>query len=202
MRALILMAALVAAPAAMAQSVTLPSLFEVTGITDLLNVRAGPDTAQSIVGGLSADARDIEVVALDPSGDWGLVNTGEQVGWVALRFLAEQPGVWEPGTLPANLSCFGTEPFWSLRPEAGTLVYDTPEGGAQSFPLTVLDSGIPGDARRALVAGEGGPVATITPRVCSDGMSDRAFGLETLVILARDEGPQLRTGCCSIAPSR
>jgi uncharacterized membrane protein len=54
--------------------------------------------------------------------------------------------------------------------------------------------------RRALVSGEGGPTATIAPRVCSDGMSDRTFGLETLVILAGEAGPRLLSGCCSIAP--
>jgi uncharacterized membrane protein len=200
---LIALAATVVAVATAASAQTLPSLFDVTGVapSDLLNVREGPDTSETIIGRLAADARGIEVVTLDPSGGWGLINAGERAGWVSMRFLAEQPDVWAPGRVPAGLACLGTEPFWSLRPEGAELVYDTPDGGAQRFPLVALDTGVPGDVRRALVAGAGGLTATVTPRVCSDGMSDRVFGLETLVILEADGAPRLLSGCCTIAPN-
>jgi uncharacterized membrane protein len=202
MRTAVFVAALLAASAALAQPAVLPSLFDVAGIapTEVLNIRGGPDVSEPVIGRLAADARDIEVVALDPTGVWGLVNAGERAGWVALRFLREQPEIWRPGSLPAGLVCLGTEPFWSLRPEGDALVYDTPEAGPVSFPFTALDIGAPDDVRRALVAGETGPIAAITPRVCSDGMSDRAFGLEALLILGSEDGPRLRNGCCSIAP--
>lgn len=201
-RAAIVAAALLAGTAALAQPAVLPTLFDVAGIapTEVLNIRGGPDTSEPIIGRLPANAHDIEVVALDPTGLWGLVNDGERAGWVALRFLREQPEIWKSGSLPAGLVCLGTEPFWSLRPDGDVLVYDTPETGPVSFAFTALDTGAPDDVRRALVGADGGPTATITPRVCSDGMSDRAFGLEALVILAGDEGPWLQTGCCTVAP--
>ena len=142
------------------------------------------------------------MVALDATGRWGQVNTGERAGWVAMRYLDAEEGVWQAGSLPAGLACFGTEPFWSLRPGGGQAVFATPDGGEQTFALSAaLDTGIDGDPRRALAAsGAGGRLtATIAPASCSDGMSDRAYGLEIMLILEEPGDPRLFTGCCSIA---
>ncbi len=203
MKALALAAMLAAGPAA--ADPVLPMLYDVAGVGsgDALNLREAPDPRAPIVGTLAPDARAIEVVALDPTGRWGRVNAGEQSAWVALRYLQAEPDVWASGTLPAGLACLGTEPFWSLRPKAGTLVYSTPDAGEQILTLVAaLDTGVPGDPRRALV-GRGastGVTALITPGACSDGMSDRAFGLLVSVILGAPAAPSLLTGCCSIAP--
>jgi uncharacterized membrane protein len=182
----------------------LPGLFEVSGVApgDVLNVRAAPDAAAEIIGGLVAGATGIEVVGLDPSGRWGRVNTGERGGWAAMRYLAPGPDVWREGGLPASLRCFGTEPFWSLAPEGGAAVFATPEAPERRLALAaVLDASVPADPRRALIAeGEGMRlVATIAPGACSDGMSDRAFGL-TAAVVVEAEAPALLTGCCSVAP--
>ena len=76
-----------------------------------------------------------------------------------------------------------------------------PEAAQTLASVTALDTGIPGDVRRALILAEGKLriTATITPQSCGDGMSDRAFGLAAVVIV-EDDGPRLLTGCCSIAP--
>ncbi len=68
------------APAAAAPS--LPALFSVTGVGagDKLNVRAAPDPKAEVVGALAPDAEGIEVVGLDPTGEWGRVNVGEGAG--------------------------------------------------------------------------------------------------------------------------
>lgn len=195
--------ALVLAPAATAG--TLPSRFDVTGVSggDVLNVRADPTTAAPVIATLTADARGIEAVALDPSGRWARVNAGEGSGWVALRFLREEPEVWRPGALPASLRCFGTEPFWSLVPDGATARIDRPEG-SDSFALATLDLGLPADPRRVLLlrSEAATATATITPEACSDGMSDRQFGLAVLMVLEGADAPRLLSGCCSIAGGR
>jgi len=197
-----LMLAIALGPLAASAAGTLPSRFDVTGVRggDALNVRAEPTTAAPVVATLAADARGVEVVALDPSGRWARVNAGEGSGWVALRYLREEPDVWQAGTLPARLRCFGTEPFWSLVPEGATARIDRPEG-SMSFALAALDLDIPADPRRALLlrSEAATATATITPEACSDGMSDRLFGLAVLVVTEGTDAPRLLSGCCSIA---
>lgn len=43
--------------------------------------------------------------------------------------------------------------------------------------------------------------AVMVPMACSDGMSDRSYGLDVTVILEGRGEPQMLTGCCSIAPN-
>lgn len=193
---------LLAAPASATQEYILPTLFDVTGVRPVswLNIRSGPGTSNAVIGRLAHDATRIEVVAHDRTGQWGQINTGEGSGWVSLAYLAYRTDVWEAGSLPEGFACFGTEPFWSLDAAS----FSTPE--AQDQPITleaVLDSGIFRDPRRAIVAtgAEGRFTVTATPQACSDGMSDRAFGLAAMVVVeAEGASPQLLTGCCSVAP--
>jgi uncharacterized membrane protein len=177
----------------------------VTGVAgdDVLNIRHGPGTRYPVIGTLAPDARGIEVVAVDATGRWGEVNAGEQSGWVAMRYLAYRTDVWDWGSLPDSLHCLGTEPFWSFRPEAGTIRFSTPEeieGPAYDIEA-ILDSGVFRDPRRAILArsGEDRLFATITNAACTDGMSDRAYGLTAMVVRDRPEGPALLTGCCRLA---
>lgn len=183
----------------------LPGLYAVSGVAadDVLNVRAAPSAGAEIVGSLAAGTRDVEVTARDASGRWGRVNSGERSGWVALRFLGPGPPVWARPGLPPNLSCFGTEPFWSLALDSGALVFATPDAPEQSLALaTVLAPENRHAARRGLIAEAGGVrlTATIAPATCSDGMSDRSFGLEISAILEGRGAARMLTGCCSIAP--
>lgn len=195
----------VASPAAATQEYILPTLFDVTGVAaqDVLNIRAAPDARAAIIGTLSPLARDIEVVGHDDTGRWARINTGERSGWVALRFLAYQVDVWTPGALPPTLHCLGTEPFWSIRPGGDTLVFSVPDAPDTVMQIgQVLGTGVFRDPRRSVLAQ--GPSAAITavivPAACSDGMSDRSYGLDVTVILAAQGASQMLTGCCSIAP--
>ena len=199
------MLGLVTARAEATQEYFLPTLFDVSGVAvgDVLNVRTAPDASSAVIGSLAPDARNIEVVGLDRSGRWAQINTRERSGWVALRYLAYQVGVWDHGRLPESLRCFGTEPFWSLAARDSRLVLSLPDAPDLSLPLrSVLDTGVFRDPRRAILADEGAErlMLVATPKACSDGMSDRAYGLEATVVREGEGGTQMLAGCCSIAP--
>ncbi len=202
MRALVLILALalLPRPAAATQEYILPTLFDVTDVAadDVLNVRAGPGASFEVIGSLAPGATDVEVVS--ETGGWGRVNTGESSGWVSMRYLTYRTDVWEPGTVPGGFSCFGTEPFWSID----THRFATPEDPDKAIEtVAVLDSGVPRDPRRALISAGGDTRYTlsVTPQLCSDGMSDRLFGLGAMLVVEGEGQPEvLMTGCCSIAP--
>jgi len=194
-----------AAPAAATQEYILPTLFDVTGVAanDVLNIRAVPDASAGIIGTLSPDARDIEVVGYDETGRWARINTGERSGWAALRYLAYQVDVWTPGTLPPTLHCLGNEPFWSFRPWGDNMVFSTPDAPESLMRIEqVLETGVFRDPRRSVSAQSDSRrmTAVMVPMACSDGMSDRSYGLDVTVILEGRGEPQMLTGCCSIAP--
>jgi len=194
-----------ASPAAATQEYILPTLFDVTGVAanDVLNIRAAPSARAEIIGTLSPNARDIEVVGYDETGQWARINTGERSGWAALRYLAYQIDVWTPGTLPPTLHCLGNEPFWSFRPRGDDVVFSTPDAPESAMRIEqVLATGMFRDPRRSVSAqGENHRMtAVMVPMACSDGMSDRSYGLDVTVILEGRGEPQMLTGCCSIAP--
>lgn len=172
----------------------LPALYDVSGVAvgDRLNIRAAPSASAPILGSLAPDARGVEVVALAGEGRWAQVNTGEGTGFVALRYLrAEDAAPWT--ALETTLTCRGTEPFWALTydPAAGTVQFDTPEAKRS---LT-LRQAWPGDgtAPAALATDRG--FVTLEGRACSDGMSDRAYGIAAWVF--PPVGPVLG-GCCGL----
>lgn len=194
--------ATLAGPALATREYILPTRFDVVDVAadDVLNVRARPDARAEIIGTLAPDEENVEVVAHDASGRWGLVNVGERSGWVAMRYLDYRVDVWEPGALPDGLQCLGTEPFWSMRPEADRLVLATPETEETGTIIAILDTGIFRDPRRVVLAeGEDWQLtASLTAARCSDGMSDRAYGLEAMLVREDEAGASLLAGCCTI----
>jgi len=187
---------------ASAENRPLPDLFDITGVApaDTLNVRSAPDARAEIIGELGPEATDVEVTAIQ--GGWGRVNQGERSGWTAMRFLSRQDETWIAGAIPPALTCFGTEPFWSLGFEGQDLVWSDLDVTTGMAAAEALGGAIPGDVRRGLVAaGDRIEIhAAISPGTCSDGMSDRAFGLTAAIIVDEGGGPRLLHGCCSIAP--
>ena len=186
-----------------ASAQTLPAIYDVSGVAanDTLNVRSGPSTDHAVIAKLPPDAAGLEVVDSDKTGEWGLINTGEASGWVALRYMARQPG--QPATgLARNLACSGTEPFWSFSL--------TPDRKAE---MTRLDTTVPfADVlvvpsanrpdRHALFADGGDTVVTamVGRNQCSDGMSDRAYGLGIDLLVTDKTEVKVYSGCCSVAP--
>lgn len=192
-------------PAAATQEYILPTLFDVTDVApnDVLNIRAAPNVGAAIIGTLSPNARDIEVVGYDETGRWAQINAGARSGWAALRYLAYQVDVWNPGILPPTLHCLGNEPFWSFRPRGEMLVFSTPDVPESVMRIEqVLTTDMFRDPRRSVTAQSESRrmIAVMVPMACSDGMSDRAYGLDVTMILEGGGKPQMLTGCCSIAP--
>jgi uncharacterized membrane protein len=192
----VLLTLLLAAAPAAAQD--LPALYEVTGVAadDVLNVRAAPDAGSEALGALAPDATDVEVVALSADRGWGQVNlSGEASGWASMRFLSPQEGPpWWEASVP--LSCLGTEPFWSLGIEGESARWVTPEESPAPWAIDERTTtiGVPGILGLALENGFG----VIRPAECSDGMSDRAFGLQIDLFLHEGQGLTGYTGCCSL----
>jgi uncharacterized membrane protein len=204
-RGVVLAAGLLAAGGAAAQTLALPTLADVNpaaaGVT--LEVREGPSLEAAAIGALEPGAQGVEIVALDPTGNWGRVNLGEASGWIELGALTPRAEVWPEGGLPAGLRCFGTEPFWTVRPEGDALVETTPESETRMALTAALGTGAPGDLRRVLVGeAEDGTRITlvVAPEACSDGMSDRAFGVRADLVRGSPDGVAYLAGCCSIAP--
>lgn len=183
---------------------TLPGSYDVSGVAanDVLNIRAEPNARAPIVGTLPANAHMIEVVGRQ--GNWGLVNTGEGAGWAYLKYLTRRPGDdWFRVT--GTLRCFGTEPFWSLTlmPAQNTLRREEPGQPEHRLPLGTRQ----GEAGRATVsfgdAVSGGDLM-MEARACSDGMSDRRFGIAVIGRLrpglAGNSAESALNGCCSLQP--
>lgn len=183
--------------AALAQS--LPALHDVTGVGagDALNVRSGPGVGNGVIGTLAHDARGVEVIRTE--GNWGLVNMGEQAGWTSLRFLERRADGDLPNT--QRVVCSGTEPFWSLDIRQGqTAELRTPDTAV----VDVYNVGLFQKGQSALdkyvLRGVGGArevAVVVSPSYCTDGMSDREFGLDATVIVTGAQGPTY-SGCCSL----
>lgn len=202
---LIALLALLPMPA-LADDAPLPELFSVVGVAanDKLNIRTQPSSTAELAGQLDPDAKDIEVVASSADGEWAQINQGEISGWVARRFMQRSAESWKENQLPAHLSCYGTEPFWSMRYQPGKIVLAEPGKNDRVLELrSIMGRGFEKDRLRGVVAADDSErlTAIIQPALCSDGMSDRQLGLNATLILDHDDKePRLLSGCCSIAP--
>ena len=188
-----------------------PALYDVAGVAsdDVLNVRSEPGAAGDVIGALAPDATDVEVIR--PNGDesWGLVNTGEGTGWVSLAFLARQPGQWA-GSRPAVRQCFGTEPFWSLDYAEPAILLSMPDRADRAGLISGLfrsasriDRFVYSGSFFPTETGEQNVVLALRTEACSDGMSDRVYGIGVEMFLAGSGDPTengLWSGCCSLAP--
>lgn len=192
---------LVWATAAAAQS--LPAFYDVSGVAsdDVLNVRAAPGVGNTIIEKLTADARFVEVVAIDDKGEWARINVGERSGWVALRFLTRRPGQPE-NQLPRPLSCAGTEPFWSLDVSQSDSAAFRRMGG-DPVTVTTLDPVTSENRtdRYAIFGQSDERVFTFMFQrdACSDGMSDRAYGISVDLFMTTQTGVTYLTGCCTLS---
>ncbi|EPX82345.1 COG3650 family protein [Salipiger mucosus] len=195
------MAMMLAAGTAAAQDY--PALHAVTGVApdDVLNLRAGPDAGAEIRGTLAPDATGVEVTAANDDGTWGRVNTGEGHAWASLSYLAPQEG----GALPevSSVTCFGTEPFWNYAvTQSGSATFSGVDEETATLQADAVRRAAGHSAPYVSVAGapERQAVLVMTPDAqCSDGMSDRLFGLSATLVLTGQVSRAL-TGCCSIAP--
>jgi uncharacterized membrane protein len=175
-----------------------PALHAVVGVaeSDVLNIRATPDDGAEVVGTLAPNQMGVEVIRVTDG--WAEVNTGEVTGYAALRFLARQEGPdWY--ALAQPLSCFGTEPFWSLAldPDARNVTFSTPEiTTARQDPISQTWPGAPWAQNAAINLPEG--LAVLSPADCSDGMSEQSYGISIDLFLTAGDRQRL-SGCCTLA---
>lgn len=200
--ALLVSAVLIAAPA---QAITtdFPALYNVAGVAtdDVLNVRDAPAPSAAIIATLPATRTGLEVLGPSDDGTWMRVGLGEVSGWVNARFLEAQPPR-ASGSLPIPMRCYGTEPFWGLNFPAGDFAEfermpepETPFRIAyQATPL----GGKTGEVAARLTSEDATGTVVLRREYCSDGMSDRDFGLSVLFLLERGDASVLHAGCCSL----
>lgn len=201
MRALI--ALLLSVGCAFAQD--LPATYDVTGVAsdDVLNVRSAPGASYDQIGALPFDAEGVEVIRIRDG--WMLVNAEERAGWVSGRFMTST-GAAPWADLSTPLNCFGTEPFWSadITPRAPSAM-QTPDWAM--IPMTPIWEGMVRDDMETGApyvsmmhdTPDGAAITTLRGALCSDGMSDRLFGIKITMIFPRAESTQALYGCCSIA---
>jgi uncharacterized membrane protein len=198
-RLICLLTAAFFASAATAQE--FPGFYRVAGVAahDVLNIRAEPSAQTPIVGSFAPNEGWIEVVGLSEDRRWGLVRTNEGVGWSHMRYLQrQQPDSWIRGT--TALDCHGTEPFWrmSFFLPTNRAEYVAPD---DSFEVRTDAPYLPSTAHPPTLAlafeGARQGFAVIRQGLCSDGMSDMLFGLETQIYW-RGNATGL-TGCCSLS---
>lgn len=180
-----------------------PALYRVTGVaaTDVLNVRAGPGVEHQIIGSFAPHQAGVEVVGTTQDRRWGRVIIGETSGWASMRYLARTGPDWNAG-LPTPLYCFGTEPFWSYERLIGGGNFDSVATNPE--PFAELWSGIPNGRgpiafALALDSGTSTISAFFQREICSDGMSDRDYGISTYFLRRGPQGTQFLEGCCLLS---
>lgn len=197
--------ALVIAGLAPAAAQDLPALYDVTGVGagDVLNVREHPRATSTQIGSLTPGATGVEVTALSDSGDWGRVNTAERAGWVAMSYLAATAAPAAESYFDGPLVCYGTEPFWRLdsAPD-GTITHNSPDAD----PLVLIRTATALSQNRArasqfveAVAEGASLTGVLRVAECSDGMSDRLYGLSLDMALTTGEDRVFVSGCCTLA---
>lgn len=100
-----------------------------------------------------------------------------------------------PAAEKVQLQCLGNEPFWSLKLQQRVITIEDMNGRGRSFtrskPVAVgnrLGTWVfPGKSKKGQLM-----TLVVRTRDCSDGMSERIYPYEVMVI----EGAQAFDGCC------
>jgi uncharacterized membrane protein len=193
--------------AAQADMADFPALFDVTGVAanDMLQVRTAPSAGSNSVATLATDAKGVEVISLSEDGNWAEVTVDDMPGWASARYLAAQPGgEWWAGVAP--LRCFGTEPFWGIAIDMATkkAVYSALDGIDKTMAIDRTWThyySYPASATVGIRFADRNAMAILKGEICSDGMSDRNYGVSIDLFLTDDEDLDLGwSGCCTLQP--
>lgn len=179
-----------------------PQLHDVINVApdDRLNIRQSPNAAAPIIGALAPDAKQIELVARGANSVWAQINVDERAGWVNTRFLKPTT---DARMRPAKIQCYGTEPFWSFQSiDAKTYQFTSPETAPANMQQTRAAAS-QNHPFRHLIAGQGANAtfsANLRAEQCSDGMSDRIYGMSIDIDISIGTSASFLSGCCSIQP--
>lgn len=184
---------------------TRPDYFEVHRVDadDVLNVREQPTSASAIIGSLAPGAGPVEVLWQDRS--WGYVNVGEfGGGYVSMAYLRplDLPRILQ-SDLPQASFCGGTEPFWGVTFSSTQMIFNDYGMGEAETTFDLGEGGLIGNSANyaSYLAGNNSDVsfvATVTNRICSDGMSDADYAREMLLLMFGEGQTRSYTGCCSV----
>jgi len=196
---------LIATPALAQYQPLLPRLYTVTGVAgnDTLNIRENPSANSADIGDLQP-GQNIEVLELSDDSAWALVSAMESTGWVSVRYLTltRKADGTEPDaySLPSEMSCFGTEPFWSLDLKTGESVSMSEMASGSTAPqhYQILGMARPINVGPDYFGFMAGPYSGIIRReYCDDGMSDNQYGWSLNLLFPRAGGVAMLSGCCS-----
>ena len=184
---------------------SLPAMFTVTGLAvdDTLNVRSAPNMTGDIIATLP-QGTPVEVTAFSQNNRWARINVSERTGWIARQFLSTPARASWP---PETLTCHGTEPFWSLNfnsaGEEITVTFNQMAHIPRNLQASAWDNSENRTDRHSIHATERDATNRVTAIVahetCTDGMSDRVYGLTIDLLVDRPTARHL-SGCCSLQP--
>lgn len=177
----------------------LPALFTVSNLQtdDILNIRAKPSPKAKDLGDLNP-SDIVEVVRLGVDGKWARIIWGEREAWVHRNYLTPVAMDRLPNSgLPANMSCSGTEPFWGVTIKDGMLTYSDPDRTLTSEPVLWEGTSANNVFRHAVASASWR--ALVQKKICTDGMSDIAYGLSVDLLSVDPAQQTVLSGCCSIA---
>lgn len=173
------------------------SYHQITGVEtgDVLNIRSAPSPGADIIGGLKPGEAPVEVLQMQDG--WAEIVAGGQPGWISTTYLQDYKLSRFPDTsLPEELICAGTEPFWSFAPGHDVAFLET--GAVQQNPSVTLMAPSQNDRTiTRLELGETGDI-TILQTSCSDGMSDANYGWSAILHLTEDNRSEVFSGCCRV----
>lgn len=181
-----------------------PTYHRVTGVAadDTLNIRSAPSADAEDIGDLAFDARAIEVITWDETGDWAQIALNERDGWVAARFLEDDDvPMFSDSGIPKGLVCGGTEPFWALGLYDVDARFSHPEDGEFDMTLSTVQvaEGRMGHPAFFDLAAPGGQASVVIQAdICSDGMSDRSYGWAAFIRMVTPGTERFLSGCCHL----
>lgn len=156
-------------------------------------LRENPRATSALIDRLPDEVTTVEVTGLSENGDWARILHLEGNAWMPLEALTAMNVTGGPFENP--LFCAGTEPFWSLKTQGDTLILEEMGAPAETFSdLTTMTSA---NTTTHHVAQSEGLTVLLRGAECSDGMSDRTYGLATDIILPRSDAGLL-SGCCTL----
>lgn len=192
------LASLTCAGAALASDGTLPARFD--SAETPLAIRAAPAPDAAVLGHLQPGAQGVQVIARSADGAWGQIAHGEGDGWLPMAGLSRQPS--PPGSKPATALLWGGAVLGRASADPFFAEFEQPEHPEMPLQITGTDSrpGADGPVRLWTFAGETATASLLVRHeMCSDGMSDRPFGLSAAFTMIESTGAvHLRLGCCAL----
>ncbi|TVR60231.1 MAG: hypothetical protein EA420_14630 [Candidatus Competibacteraceae bacterium] len=181
--------------------------YQVIGVErdDTLNIRARPDPAAPIVGGIPADGTGIRW--LGPAkqhgrSTWREIEYQGLRGWVNTRFLTvARAASADEGGLDADLHCLGTEPFWRISIRGSRMELDQ-MGDKSQFTaaaprVSANHTNVWAVTFENPTRGERGTAFLERTGRCSDDMSDHQYQYTFRVMIGDDV---VWSGCCDRIP--